>query len=63
MRICFFKEYFLFPGRVFKLPCTEPAGAIVNQVKAWSQKKCSDSQEKCNYEVNATSLQLFSVTS
>ncbi len=50
---------FLFPRRIFKLPCAEPASALVKQVKAWSTRKCYDSQEKCMYEVIKTSLHSF----
>lgn len=43
-------RFFVF-HRIFKLPCSEPVSALVNQVKAWSTNKCRDGQEKCMYEV------------
>ncbi|KAM9718951.1 uncharacterized protein ACNS7B_019972 [Menidia menidia] len=36
---------------VFKVPCTQPRTAMVNQVKAWGTYKCYDSQEQCSYEI------------
>ncbi|MEQ2256812.1 hypothetical protein ILYODFUR_027949 [Ilyodon furcidens] len=35
----------------FRLPCSEPVSDLMNQLKAWSTKKCRDGPEKCMYKI------------
>ncbi|KAM9718455.1 uncharacterized protein ACNS7B_019632 [Menidia menidia] len=45
----------------FRLPCSQPVGDLVNQVKTWSTKKCRDGPEKCMYKILDESPQSLEV--
>lgn len=45
------KLFFPLFQRIFKVPCTKPEDAMVEQVKALSNYSCFESDEQCAYEV------------
>ncbi|RVE68588.1 hypothetical protein OJAV_G00092850 [Oryzias javanicus] len=37
---------------LFKMACSQPRAAVVEQVKAWSSRQCYDSEgEECSYQI------------